>query len=244
MKALIGHRGFVGSNLLKIMPNITCLTREELDSRKSLHFDELYIAAPSASKWQVDENPHLDKKNIDSLLRNLTHVSAQRCTLFSTIDVYEADSTVNEMSPVRVGLNYGANRAYFETQLKLLFETVRVRRLGGLFGPGLKKNVIFDAINQRTEYLKGYNPKSEFQYTSIGSALSISLMDRVRDLTILNVVGSPISLEEMLPSHAKYFSNSTDLVKYNVQTLFNFDNHYFLERNQLLSELQAFFSSL
>ena len=240
---LVGHSGFIGSNLLKFIPNATLLTRERLMERKTLCFDELFIAAPNADKWQINQYPHFDLENINQLLQNLEHVSAKYCTLFSTIDVYEPDFPITENSPVLSGMSYGANRAYFERRLQTLFQYVNVRRLGGLFGPGLKKNVIYDAINLRTSYLKTSNPESRFQYMSIKTALEISLDERFKDTELVNIVGEPMTLAELLPEYSHYFSNQAKLVNYDVHTIKNFDKNYFVGKNQLLSEIQTYISS-
>lgn len=242
MKAVLGHTGFIGSNIMRLIPEVTFISRHDLILQQSLELDELYIAVPGASKWQIDQNPDIDLENIKNILSHLRNVKAKRCTLFSTVDVYADKQFSDESSLVLSGLDYGSNRAFFEAELSHLYKDIKIRRLGGLFGVGLKKNVIYDAANLRIDQLQNYNQQSIFQYLEVGKSIMTGLSDIFADLQILNVVGPPISLNVLLPDYVEHFSPLSEIVSYDIRTLYNNDDCYFSNESEAVSDVSLFIS--
>ncbi len=86
----------------------------------------------------------------------------------STIDVYPLVAGLDEDFDCHgvAGHNaYGAHRLEFEDAVRRRFETVHVVRLPGLFGDGLKKNVIFDLLHDNC--LGAIAPASALQWYGI-----------------------------------------------------------------------------
>ena len=72
------------------------------------------------------------------------------------------------------------NRLRFESFLRAHCEDTKVVRLPGLFGVGLKKNLIFDAINNKD--LSGFHPESTFQWfdmTELGRVVALVMGKRL-----------------------------------------------------------------
>ena len=106
--------------------------------------------------------------------------------LISTIDVYVQPVDVDEDSPIDAAANhaYGRHRKQLEDFCTSHHDT-RVVRLPGLFGKGLKKNVIFDLLHDNQ--VDRIDPDAAFQYYDLRRLADD--LDRVRrcDLRLLNV---------------------------------------------------------
>lgn len=162
--ALIGHSGFVGGNLLAQRSYDAIYRSSDIDSIRSQTFDHIVCAGVQAMKWWANLHPAEDLAGIERLLEPLAAVKARRFTLISTIDVYPVPRNVDEDSAIqRQGHHaYGLHRLALENRIRELFHEVLILRLPGLFGPGLKKNVIFDMLHEND--LHKIHPGGVFQY--------------------------------------------------------------------------------
>lgn len=162
--ALIGHSGFVGSNLLAKRSYDAIFRSADIDRIRGQSFDHIVCAGVQAMKWWANLHPADDRAGIDRLLGPLSEVSAQRFTLISTIDVYPVPRNVDEDSPIELHEHhaYGLHRLEVEAWIRERFPNVLIARLPGLFGPGIKKNVIFDMLHDND--LHKIHPGGVFQY--------------------------------------------------------------------------------
>ena len=162
--ALIGYTGFVGSNLCEQGTWTNLYNSKNIGEMRGEFFDQVVCAGVSAVKWWANKNPEEDWKNIGSLLNVLRTVRAGKFVLISTIDVYPNPVQVDERSDCESTTNhaYGTHRLKLEKELGELFSDLHVMRLPGLFGRGLKKNVIYDFLNSNC--LDAINPESVIQY--------------------------------------------------------------------------------
>jgi nucleoside-diphosphate-sugar epimerase len=227
MMGVIGASGFIGTNFMGNFSAAVPITREHLESSQVIELDTLVIAAPGARKYEINQNPQGDRENIVRLLEQISRsLRTRRITLFSTIDVYKVPIDVDEESEIRTDLTYGGNRAIFEIEIQKLAPVVNIRRLPGLFGPGLKKNLIFDLINNRQDQLSNYSSESIFQYIHIDEAIKLGVEESLEQYEILNVVTPPIKVSDIvgLP-----MSSEPKSVRYNVMTKYHPKN-YFLEK--------------
>jgi hypothetical protein len=137
MNALIGYTGFVGSNLLnkiKDKENLDLYNSKNINKIKNINYDEVICAGLPATKWIANKYPNKDTKNLNKLINNLKKVKCDLFILISTIDVHNKSEV------------YGNNRKLFENFIKKKFNYIIIR-LPALFGKGLKKNIIFDLLN-------------------------------------------------------------------------------------------------
>jgi nucleoside-diphosphate-sugar epimerase len=164
MTALIGHSGFVGSNLLAQRSYDSLYRSSDIDTIRGKTFDHIICAGVQAMKWWANLNPKEDRAGIELLLGPLAEAGAKRFTLISTIDVYPTPRGVDEDSPIeRAGQHaYGLHRLEIEDWIRTQFPEVLIVRLPGLFGPGIKKNVIFDMMHDNN--LDKVHPGGVFQY--------------------------------------------------------------------------------
>lgn len=147
--ALIGYTGFVGSNLDSQYSFTHKYNSKNFQEMTGQHFDLVVCAGVSAKKWIANAEPEADREAIKALEDVLATVKAERFVLISTIDVYPRpiDVTETDLPDLSVSQPYGKNRYLLEQFVAEHFSTHHIIRLPGLFGPGLRKNAIFDFIN-------------------------------------------------------------------------------------------------
>ena len=162
--ALIGHTGFVGGNLLAQRPYDSLYRSTDIGGIRGRSFEHVVCAGVQAMKWWANLHPDEDRAGIARLMDPLVEVKAARFTLISTIDVYPAPRGVAEDAVIeRQGHHaYGLHRLELEDRIREQFPEVLVLRLPGLFGPGLKKNVIYDLLHGND--LHKIHPGGVFQY--------------------------------------------------------------------------------
>jgi hypothetical protein len=152
MKGIIGHTGFVGSNLCRQTHFDRTYNSKNIESIRGQEFDLLVCAGVSAEKWKANKDPQSDLAAIYSLMSHIRRVKAKRFVLISTIDVFP----YNDFGP------YGAHRADLEVWIENRFAHSSIVRLPALFGPGLKKNVLFDLLHDNQ--VDRINPDSWYQW--------------------------------------------------------------------------------
>ena len=196
---VIGANGFVDSNLMNSAYSTIAVTRENILDIAGLGCDHFVLSAVSATKWKANLDPKKDRDEIATLLSNLHPDSGYSLTLISTIDVFPKNYSFTETTPVEFMEKeeaYGKNRAWLECELREKFEDLTIVRLPGLFGPGLKKNLIFDLLNNKP--IARLNPESHFQFYDIRNlAKDLSLLWE-RNRKIQNMATQPISVAEIL----------------------------------------------
>jgi nucleoside-diphosphate-sugar epimerase len=197
MRGLIGHTGFVGSNLARQTRFDATFNSSNIESIAGQQFDLLVVAGVRAEKWIANANPEQDKAGIDRLLAALHDVEAKKLILVSTVDVFLRPIEVDESTAVQTdGLHpYGAHRYALEQRLAERFETT-VARLPGLYGQGIKKNVIHDFLkNHETHKI---DSRGVFQFYGL-HRLWRDLEAAVRnDLRLVHFPTEPVAVAELV----------------------------------------------
>lgn len=196
-QALIGHTGFVGSNLDG--PIFTHrFNSRNIKAASGQHFDSVICAGVQAVKWWANQNPEEDWKGILPLLDVLSEVSADRFVLISTVDVFATPKDVNEATQIDTdGLHpYGLHRFRVEAFVKERFkDAAQIIRLPGLFGPGLKKNIIFDLLEDRD--VSGFNPNSRYQFYDLARLGADIQTVRGAGLELVHMATEPVRVDEI-----------------------------------------------
>jgi len=197
MDALIGHSGFVGGNLLARRSYDHLYRSSDIDAIRGRKFDHVVCAGIQAMKWWANLHPGEDLAGIRRLLDALSDVRAGRFTLISTIDVYPSPREVDEDTPIEQAEHhaYGLHRLQAEERIAELFPQVLVLRLPGLFGTGLKKNVIFDLIHDNN--LDQVHPGGTFQYYDLRRLADDIDCAWALGLSTLNISSGPIDTTEI-----------------------------------------------
>jgi nucleoside-diphosphate-sugar epimerase len=147
--AVLGFTGFVGSNIVKQLPFPCDLyNSKNFNELKGKTYKRIYCACVSGVKWKANLNPKDDYINISKIIKILETVECEEFYLVSSQDCnssLESDEEFNSLPPTI----YGIHRLQFEWFISSKFPTARIMRIGCLFGDGLKKNIIYDLLNQK-----------------------------------------------------------------------------------------------
>ncbi|MDG3438846.1 NAD-dependent epimerase/dehydratase family protein [Nitrospirillum amazonense] len=151
---LIGHTGFVGTNLGAAHTFAGLFNSKNIAELDGSQFDVLVCAAAPATMWAANKDPENDLQNIYRLLSHIERARAERFVLISTIAVLADPVGLDESTNrFETGKAYGRNRRFLEEACTALFPRCHVLRLPALFGSGLKKNFLFDILNPAPSFL-------------------------------------------------------------------------------------------
>lgn len=247
LSGLIGHTGFVGSNLSRQYAFDHQFNSSNCEQMAGRRFDLLVCAGVSASKWLANQDPEADRDKIAVLEHALRSVEAERFILISTVDVYPATTGVDEASDCHSAANhaYGRNRLAFEEFVKQRFREVHVVRLSGLFGPGLKKNVIFDLMNDNC--LEVINVDSSIQWYDVAGLWRDVTVALNNEIHLVNLVNEPVKtsriVQRVFPGK-QVGAASGPAVSYDVRSrhadLFGGAHGHLLTRDQVLGQIGSF----
>lgn len=197
MNALIGFSGFVGSTLIKQAPFESLYRSTNICDIEGKSFDTVVCAGAPAQKWIANRDPAADRQKIDGLIAQLKTVHCKIFILISTVDVFKDSIGVDEETPVdESGLDaYGLHRRLLEKFVENHFSNHLIVRLPGLVGPGLRKNIIFDFLNENN--LQTVESRGVFQfYPMVNLWYDIQTALKV-GLKLVHLTAEPISVAEV-----------------------------------------------
>lgn len=240
MNCIVGYTGFVGSTLDKLYHFDFKFNTKNIHDIKNHTYDKIFFCGLPATKWQINQSPDIDWDNITKLQDILKDVKCNEFILISTIDVYNVSDSQQTEDDVPTTDNhfYGKHRRLFEIFVQDNFNC-RILRLPGLFGYGLKKNLIYDIINMKEISI---NRESYFQYYNIDWIKNdIDFMVN-RDIKILNAFPEPISVADILRLSHQYNPSIThgNLVRYDLKTRYTHSG-YWKTKHEILISLQRYF---
>lgn len=245
-QALIGATGFVGSNLLLQRSYAHMFNSTNIASMSGKSFDTVICAAPQARKWWANQNPREDWEQVGRLMDVLGTVEARRFVLISTIDVYGAKEGIHDDADCyETEQPYGRHRRALEVFVRQRFAQSHRVRLPGLFGPGLKKNVVFDLMHGNE--LAKINPASTFQWYDV-SRLADDI-DRVvaADLAEVLLATEPLScatLVERLFPQARIGAACGPAVSYAIRSrhagLWGGRDGFMLDAERVLADMRRY----
>lgn len=148
MKILVGHTGFVGSNLENKFPFDGLYNSKNIDKAFGLNPDVLVYSGVRAEKFLANKNPEDDFRIIENAIENIKKINPKKIILISTVDVYPDPVHVHEDTIIPENPQaYGRNRLYLEKWVEENFTDYLIVRLPALFGKNIKKNFIYDIIS-------------------------------------------------------------------------------------------------
>lgn len=195
--ALIGYTGFVGTTLLKQHPFKGLYRSTNIGEIDGREFDLIVCAAAPAQKWIANREPEADRQKIEGLIAHLKTIQCGTFILISTVDVFKSPIGVTEETVIEEdGLHaYGTNRRLLEKFVEQYFPNHLIVRLPGLVGPGLRKNVIFDLLNDNNLHV--IDSRGVFQfYPMVNFWYDIQTALRAK-LKLLHLTTEPISVAEV-----------------------------------------------
>jgi len=247
MNAIIGHTGFVGSNLIKGMKFDYMFNTININDITDYEYDLVVCAGIPSLKWGANKNPKDDLNNIIELTNTLKNVKCSYLILISTIDVFE--KTFNNPDLVKCEAThhpYGFNRYYAEEKLKQTFgDNLTIIRLPAVFGDNMKKNILFDLLNHKPLHNK-INLCDKYQWHDV--------RELARDITYLfggsiseiNLFSEPISMKEIIDEFfvvgsENLYSDCDAATTYDLISRIEYP-HYWESKNQIMNKLRKFIS--
>lgn len=197
MKALIGYTGFVGSTLQKQTKFDAFFRSTNISEIENKSFDFVVCAAAPAQKWIANREPENDLQKIDNLINHLKKIKCETFVLISTVDVFMKAIDVDESTKVdETNLHaYGKHRRKLEMFVESHFPNHLIVRLPGLVGPGLRKNVIFDFLNENETFKIDSRGKFQF-YPMVNLWYDINIALE-KKLKLVHLTAEPISVEQV-----------------------------------------------
>lgn len=221
MRALVGHTGFVGSNLRESGRYDAFFNSTNSHDLRGQSFTEVVCAGVSAIKWKANKDPEADWAGIVTLIENLKHVHTQRFVLISTVDVYQSPVGVTEADPAdTAGAAYDVHRAKLEHFIAMTFVDHLILRLPALYGPGLKKNAIYDL--RHDNMVEAVDPRGRFQWYDVRRLERDMGKISAAGLKFVNITSEPVPMsaigERYFPGKLQDPHPSKPAVRYDVRT--------------------------
>lgn len=247
MNCLIGYTGFVGSNLCRQRQYDELINSKNFHSMRGKHYHRLVCAGVSAVKWKANQDPETDLLHINELIEVLKTLSADKMILISTIDVYSVNSNADEDTDCHNPNHhaYGRHRLYFEDFCRSHFTNLLCVRLPGLFGPGIKKNVIFDLLNANC--LDMINPSSSFQYYDLNNLSDDIERAEKQNLKLINLFTEPVATREIIQQFfpdVEVNKNTAPPVSYDLNTKYaslrSLSGKYLYTKEEVMAQLAKF----
>jgi hypothetical protein len=194
----------------------------------------------------VNKNITSDLNNMISIIDIISKFNYNKIYLISTIDVYcdsplESDENYN---PNFSDLNYGSNRLLFEKLIKnyLTYEKIYTFRLPAVFNKKIKKNVIYDLINNNNVDQINVNSKYQWYNLDYLDEDINFLISTFPNETIFNLFTEPIDTKEIVD----LFENHKDKVVYNKNSVVydfktkHFVSGYLKNKTEIFDEIKKF----
>jgi sugar phosphate isomerase/epimerase len=221
--AIVGYTGFVGSNLLKFYKFDYFYNSSNFSDAKNKKFDTIFFCGVPAVKWYSNKFPEEDFDVLKNIQNILGTIKAKKLILISTIDVYEyIESQQNEDYDCDFINNhtYGKNRYLFELFVKKTFDNHHIIRLPALYGLGLKKNIIYDLMNNNQ--IEKIERNTKFQWYNLDwlkNDIDIIIKNNIQ---ICNLFTEPLETIEII----KLFDYDLDKYKSESKMTYNLKTKY------------------
>ncbi len=159
--ALIGHTGFIGKNLDHQFDFTDQYNSKNIKEIRDKNYDLIVCSGIPASMWTANHFPDKDLENIQSLLDVLNTVKTDQFILISSTAVFKQSTKhIDEESKnFENKSEYGKHRRFAEEFISANFDNHLIVRLPALFGIELRKNFIYDLLNQEPAFM----PKTRFE---------------------------------------------------------------------------------
>ena len=256
MSAIVGYTGFVGLNLQQFYKFDYFYNSKNFSEAKNKSFNIIFFCGVPAVKWYANKNPEEDFNILEDIKSILDYVETKKIILISTIDVYEdVTSGVDEDHKINYQDNhtYGKNRFLFEEYIKNRFNDYNIIRLPGLFGKGLKKNIIYDLIHNNN--INDIPINSYFQWYFLDWLKNDIEVILKNDIKICNLFTEPLSTKIIIKIfkevynidyefQIKYFSDEKSIKIYNLCTkynnYFNSEKKYILDKDKVINAIKQY----
>ena len=244
--ALIGYTGFVGGNLAAKHQFSDLYNSKNIGDIDGKSYDLVVSAGAGAEMWRINQDPEPDLANIKSLIEHLKTVKAKQFVLISSVCVF-ANYTNHDETTVPTGdiLPYGQHRLLLEDFVRTQFPGALIVRLPGLFGPGLKKNVIYDLLHNNN--VERIHPDGVFQYYNLEHLWDDIQTALANNISLLHITSEPIATRDIAEGIFNRQLTAPDGVKpgrFDLKSIhanvFGGNNGYLYNKSQVMDEIKTF----
>jgi nucleoside-diphosphate-sugar epimerase len=239
--AIVGHTGFIGSNLKFFYKSKHNFNSKNLRLINKHKYDLVILCAPSSKMWIANKFPHKDYHNIKKIINILKKTRTKKIALISTIEVYGKENNKNELSKVNKSLNssYGKNRVYLEEFIKNFFRDFLIIRLPIVYGNNFTKNCIYDLKNKNNlNSLNGNDLIQLYNVKNLKKDIDFCLKKKIK---LINISSKPIKLKFIAK---KFFGIDLNLFKNSrimmMKTSLFKKKKYFYSQRQTINDLKYF----
>jgi nucleoside-diphosphate-sugar epimerase len=205
---VLGAGGLAGSAFLRVLPQLghecVSITRENYSALVGTKGDVLINANGNSAKYLAERDPvgEIDR-SITSVMRSCLDFTVDAYVLLSSADVYSSPSDP-QLNSERVEIAVERLNAYGLT--KYLAECVvrnrcarwLILRLGGLLGPGLRKNPVYDLLAGQPLRVDADSTFGYIHTEEVARIIAHLLQQRLTN-EIVNVCGQGVvSVREMM----------------------------------------------
>ncbi|NDE14530.1 hypothetical protein EBZ80_06320 [bacterium] len=219
--AIVGWSGFVGQYLTQFFPESDLYNSGNIETLRRKTYDTIYFSAMPAEKWKINQNPTDDATVLSYFCELLTSVSCEEFILISTVDVLDCTIGQYEDGAIFAEHPYGRHRRALEDFVQKHFSKHIILRLPGLFGKGLKKNIIYDLLHDNQ--LEQICLDSAFQWYNLENLKDDIEYCRRNRIQLIQLVSTPIRTSNIV---SNFFPDKlslckgTRIVKYQLETYF------------------------
>jgi nucleoside-diphosphate-sugar epimerase len=220
MVVVLGGGGFVGSAFVRLLESRNIphrsVGRGDYSSAIGTPCDLLLNASGNSVKYLADRDPAADfRQSVDAVVAASKDFRPRLHVLISSVDVYadlarpESTREDTPLNPADVSM-YGFHKQLAELCVRRHNQDWLIVRLGGMVGPGLRKNPVFDVLNGAPLRI---SPDSRYQFMSTDDVADVTwqLVESGERRTVFNVCGSGlISPREIAALAGREFSEHAE----------------------------------
>jgi len=197
--ALIGYSGFVGTTLLRQRAFEYRYRSTNIQEIAGTHLISWSVQAPRHKSGSLtgSRKPEADLQKLEGLMGHLETIACEKFILISTVDVLTKPLGVTEESLADESdiHPYGFHRRILERFVEDCFSSHLIVRLPRLVGPGLRKNIVFDFLNENN--LSAIDSRGVFQFYPMVN-LWYDIQSALRaGLRLVHFTAEPISVAEV-----------------------------------------------
>jgi dTDP-4-dehydrorhamnose reductase len=241
---IIGHTGLVGSHICASNSFSHYVNSRNIDDYVNRDLQAAVVTAGDARKWYAKDNPTEFEKAQDELFEKIASMNFRDIILISTTDVLDISSATEErvIDPLNIKTHYGKVKYKFEQDLGEICN-LKIIRLPGLFGAGLKKNLIFDLINNSK--ITPMNPASTFQMFDLINIKSYLDLIIRKNIPLLHLAVEPTSVLDIctLFGRLDLIDIKAPKFSYDMKSIYaqqTSDNSYFQNKTEVINGIIKF----
>ncbi len=209
---VIGANGFVGGAFVRWCEGagkpFVGLSRSNYDQFVGSSCELLVNANGNSRKPLATQDPLFDfQMSVESVVKSCVDFKFDKYMFLSSCDVYSyfetpvgnAESDAIDLSKVS---RYGFHKLNAERYVQYAASDWLVLRLGGMVGPGLKKNAVYDVVNGGPVWLDAAS-ELQFMHTDDVASIAMSLAS-TQSCKDINLCGTGVvSVQQMMEFHGK-----------------------------------------